>query len=152
MLTCLACLRAHMQTCLACLRTYVPTCLPCFRAHLPACLACFCAYEPTCLAFLFVHVPTCLVCFSCLRVYMLTCYNYKFSVICFPYIFVIVLSFACEIKPLYIPALFLTGEAFNRCYDRLCTIKWFDFCLSLTLSVIFEWLIKGEKWIIVFGS
>ena len=142
MLTCLACLRAHMQTCLACLRT-----------HVPACLACFCAYVPTCLAFLLVHVPTCLVCFSCLRVYMLTCYNYKkFSVICFPYIFVIVLSFSCEIKLLYILVLFLTGEAFNRCYDRLCTIKWFDFCLSLTLSVIFEWLIKGEKWIIVFGS
>ena len=55
-------------------------------------------------------------------------------------------------KLLYILALLLPAEAFNGCYDRLCTIKWFDLCLSITLRVIFKWLIKGESWIIVYGS
>ena len=30
------------------------------------------------------------------------------------------------------------AEAFNGYYDKLCTIKWDDFCLSITLRVIFN--------------
>ena len=135
MLTCLACLRAHLPTCLACLRTHVPTCLACLLAHVP-----------TCIAWLLAHVLTRLACFSCLPAYVLT-------IICFPYIFVIVLSFfSCEIKLLYILTFSYQAEVFNGCCDRLCTIKWFDFCLSMTLRVIFKWLIKSERWIIVCES
>ena len=62
----------------------------------------------------------------------------KFSITSFPYIFVIGLClFSCEIKMLYIFA-----EAFNGCYDKFGSIKWFDFCLSMTLRVNFKWLIK----------
>ena len=43
-------------------------------------------------------------------------------------------------------------ETFNGSYDNLCTIKWFDFCLSKTLRVIFMWLINGEKWIMTGES
>ena len=32
--------------------------------------------------------------------------------------------------------------SFNGCYDKFGTIKWFDFCLSMTLRVNFKWLIK----------
>ena len=44
------------------------------------------------------------------------------------------------------------SEAFNGCYDKLCTMKWFVFCLSITLRVICKWLIKVERWIIMYGS
>ena len=52
------------------------------------------------------------------------------------------LSFSCEIKLLYVLA-FLLLVSLNGCYDKLCTIKWFDFCLSITLRDIFKWLMKG---------
>ena len=39
-------------------------------------------------------------------------------------------------------------EAFNGCYDKIWTIKLFDFCLSRTLRVIFKWLINSARWII----
>ena len=38
----------------------------------------------------------------------------------------------------YIPAFLVKVEALNGCYNILCTIKWFDFCLSRTLRVIFK--------------
>ena len=44
------------------------------------------------------------------------------------------------------------AEAFNGSYDKLCTTKWFDFCLSRTLRVIFKWLINVRRWIIKDGS
>ena len=44
------------------------------------------------------------------------------------------------------------AEAFNGCYDKLFTIKWFDFCLSRTLRVVFKWLIYGGRWIITDRS
>ena len=40
---------------------------------------------------------------------------------------------------LYILALLLpddTTDAFNGCYDRLCTIKWFDFCFESYFQVV----------------
>ena len=40
---------------------------------------------------------------------------------------------------------------YNGC-TMVCTIKWFDFCLSITLRVIFKWLIKGKRWIIMYES
>ena len=43
------------------------------------------------------------------------------------------------------------AEAFNGCYEKLCKIKWFDFCMSITLRVIFKWLVNGGRWIITGG-
>ena len=95
--TCLACLLAHVPTCLRALRDYVLTCLACVRAHVPTCLACLGVYVATYLACLGAHVPTCLPCFgahvpTCSRAITTNNKN-KFSIICFPYMFVIVLSF-----------------------------------------------------------
>ena len=42
---------------------------------------------------------------------------------------------------------FYQEEAFNGCYDKFCTIKWFDFCLSRTLRVILSGLINFGRWI-----
>ena len=133
-------LRAHVPTCFACLRALVRTCFACLRAQLAAlrayvltcrrALRAFCAYVPTCSRDVTTNNKN------------------KFSIICFPYIFVIVLSFSCQIKLLFL----LLIPAFNKCYDRLCKIKWFDFCLNITLRVIFKWLMKGERWILVCGS
>ena len=44
------------------------------------------------------------------------------------------------------------AEAFNGCYDKLSAIKWFDFCFSRTLRVIFKWLISGGTWITTGGG
>ena len=119
---------AHMRTCFVCLCALVPTCFACLRAYVLTCqcvLLAFCAYVPTCSRDVTTNSKK------------------RFSIICFPDIFVIVLSFSCQIKLLFL----LLIPAFNECYDRLCKIKWFDFCLSITLRVIFKWLIKGERWI-----
>ena len=134
-------LRAHVPTCFACLRVTcscanvfcVLTCLAALRAYVLTCwraLLAFCAYVPTCSRDVTTNNKN------------------KFSIICFPYIFVIVLSFSCQIKLLFL----LLIPAFNKCYDRLCKIKWFDFCLNITLRVVFKWLMKGERWILVCGS
>ena len=37
------------------------------------------------------------------------------------------------------------AEGFNGCYDKLCTTKWFDFCSSRTLRVIFMPLINDGR-------
>ena len=94
---CLACLRAHVPTCLACLRAHVPTCFACLPDHVSTCLACLRAHVSTYLACLRAHVPTWLArlvahvsTYSCA---ITTNNKNKFSVICFPNIFVIVLSF-----------------------------------------------------------
>ena len=144
---------AYVSTCLACWRADVPTCLACLRAHLPTCLAC-----------LGVHVPTCLACFAWSRANV-TCVptwssaittnnKNKFSITCFPYIFVIVLClFLLKKNCCTFLHFSYQVETFNGCYDKLCTKKWFDFfCFSITLRVIFKWLIKGERWIIMCGS
>ena len=114
-------------TCPRSLRAYVLTRKRALRA--------FCAKVPTCVRAINTNNKN------------------KFSVICFPYIFVIVLSFfflwnkTCT----FLHCSYL-AEAFNRCYYRLCAIKWFYFCLRITLRVIFKWLIKGGRWIIMRGS
>ena len=52
----------------------------------------------------------------------------------------------------YIPVLIsYQAEAFNGYYDyydKLCTTKWFDFCLSKILG----WLINSGRWIITGGK
>ena len=85
-------LLAHVSTCLACLRAHQPISLACLHAHEPMCLACSRAYVPCVLTYPRVNVL-----------------ENKFSITCFPYIFVIVLSFSCEIKLLYILAFLLPG-------------------------------------------
>ena len=47
---------------------------------------------------------------------------------------------------------FHRAEAFSGCYDKSCLIKWYDFCLSRTLGVIFKSLINSERWIITGGD
>ena len=153
----LTCSYADVPCVLKCSHANVPCALTCLRANVPCVLTCqraLCAYVLTCqraLRALRAHVPTCLACFACSRANVpcvlcaptcsrdMTANNKnKFSITSFPYIFVIGLClFSCEIKMLYIFA-----EAFNGCYDKFGTIKWFDFCLSMTLRVNFKWLIK----------
>ena len=96
--TCLACLRAHMLRCLAYLRAHMPRCLVCSRANMPCVFICSCANVPTCLVCLCARVITCLrtnvPCVFCVPTYsraITTNGKDKFSIICFPYIFVIVL-------------------------------------------------------------
>ena len=63
------------------------------------------------------------------------------------------LSFPYEIKTVVHSWISLTSQKpLMGVMTKLCTIKWFDFCLSITLTVIFKWLIKAEKWIIMYGS
>ena len=161
--TCLACLCAHVLTCLACLRTHLPTCLVCLRAPMPTCFACLRAHVPTCLACLHAqwqralraYVLTRQLALRALRAYVPTCSravttNNKnnFSTICFPYIFVIAFCFVLWLL-LWNMHCSYQAEAFDGCYNKLCTIKWFDFCLSTSLRDIFNWLIKGKRWIIM---
>ena len=138
---CLTCLHAHVPTCLACFRAHVPTCLASLQAHVPRCLTCLC-----------VHVPTCLTCFACLCAHVIN-YKNKFSITCFPYIFMILLClFPMKENCCTFLHFLYRVEAFSGCFDKLCTKKWFDFCLSITLRVIFKWLVKGGRWIIMCGK
>ena len=144
-LTCQSALRACVLTCSRVVCTYVLTCLVCFRAHIPTCLVYLRAHALRALRAHVLYVPTCSR--------TIATNKDKFSIICFPYILVI---FLCFFPVKWNCCTFLhfsyQSEAFNWCYDKLCTIKWFDFCLSITLRVIFKWLIKGERWIIFHGS
>ena len=149
-----------MPKCQRVLRAYVLTCQLALSAYVLTCKHVLCAYVLTCQRALRAYVLTCQSALRALRAYVSTCSRAvtankknKFSILCFPFIFVIALSFFLLWNKTYI---FLhcsyQAEAFNGCYDRLCTIKWFDFCLSITLRVIFKVLIKGEKWIIMCES
>ena len=149
-------LRVHVSTCLAyqrALHTYVLTCQRALRAYLL-----------TCQRVLRAHVLTCQ---RVLRVYVLTCSRAittndkdKFSITCFPYIFVIVLGYMFSVN--FCNCLFpvkwklwyiLTSQKLLMgVYDHLCKMKWFDFCLSITLRVMFTWLIKVERLIIMYAS
>ena len=152
LLMCQRALCAYVPTCLTCLRAHVTTSLVCFRGHVPTCLSCLCAHVPTCLTCLRGHVP-CVPNCSC----GITSNNKnKFSMTCFTYIFgTFSLSFLWKIK-LYMNSIYgkqeclwkhllsefsstfrtfsYQAEAFNGCYNKLCTIKWFDLCLSRTLN------------------
>ena len=99
-IACLTCPRANVLFVLTCSRENVPCVLMCSRANVSCVLT---LTRETCLACLRAHVPTCLVCFSCLHTYLRTYVptylraitankKNKFSIICFTYIFVIVLS------------------------------------------------------------
>ena len=135
----LTCSRNIVPCVLTCSRVYVPCVLPCSR---PMCLACLRDYMITCscLACLRVNV-SCVLCVPTWSRAITTNDKYRFSITCFPYIFVIV--FFLWNKTVVHSCISLT---FNGCYDKLCTMKWFDFCLSIGLRVIFKWLIKGERW------
>ena len=111
--TCLACLHAHVLTCLACLHAYVPWVLTCSPANVSCVFTCSRVNVPCVLTWSSANVPTCSR--------AITTNKNKLSVICFPYIFVITLSF------------YFQAEAFNGCYGKLWKIKRFDFCWSITL-------------------
>ena len=149
-LTCLACLRADEPTCLACLPAHVPTDLVCLRAHVPTCFACSRAHMPTCLASLHAHalrahVLTYLARFACLRA-LTTNNKDKFSII-----YLIIFCFFLWNKIVAHSCISLTSQK-PLTGIKLCTIKWFDFCLNITLRFIFKWLIKHERWIIMHGG
>ena len=136
----------YVLTCQRLLRAYVLTCQHALRTHVLRCsrLACFACSRD--------NVP-CVLCVATYSRAITTNNKDKFSITCFPYIFVIVL---CLFPVKQNRCLFLhfsyRPEAFNRWFDKLCAIKWFDFCLSSTLTVIFKWLIKRERWITMHGS
>ena len=85
---------------------YLPTCQRAFRVYVLTCQRVLLTYVSTCqraLCAFCAYVPTC-------SLDATTNNKNKFSIICFPYIFVIVLSlFLCQIKLLYILALLLPG-------------------------------------------
>ena len=88
----ITCLCAYMLTCLHALCAYV------LRAYVLTCLACLHAYVPcmlTCQRVLYVYVLTsqhlCMLCMSTSSHAITTNDKDKFSITCFPYIFVIVL-------------------------------------------------------------
>ena len=95
-------LRAHVLTCFACLRAHIPTFLACLLAHVPMCFTCqrtLLSYMLTCQCVLRAYVRKYQRTFRTFCAYVPTCSqaitknkNNKFSIICFPYIFVIVLS------------------------------------------------------------
>ena len=101
-LACLRVLRAYMPCvlrCLSCLRAIVPWVLRCSRICVPGALKCsrvnvFCvstrSHDQVLARTLCAHVSTCLACFVCSRA-ITTNDKYRFSITCFPYIFVIVL-------------------------------------------------------------
>ena len=138
----LTCSRAYVPCMLTCSRAYVPSVLTCSRAYVPCVLTRSRAYVPCVLTCSRFYVPCMLTCshnhvlmpcvLTCqralrgLRAYVLTCYNTNDCS----------LFFSCEIKA----------------FGNFCRMKWFDFCLSITLRVTFKWLIKGERWIIIYGS
>ena len=99
-LTCRSALRAYMLTCQLVLRAYVLACLRTLRAYVLTCqrimhltcsrLACFACSR--------ANVPCVLCVPTCSRAITISNKD-KFSITCFPYIFVIVLClFFCEIK------------------------------------------------------
>ena len=137
-------LRVHVSMCLAyqrALHAYVLTCQHALHAHVLTCQRALRAYV---LTFSRANMPCVLCVPTCSRA-ITTNDKDKFSITFFPYIFVIVLClFPVKWKLLYI----LTSQKpLMGVYDHLCKMKWFDFCLSITLRVMFTWLIKLRDWL-----
>ena len=154
--------------CLTCLRDNVPCLLTCSRAHVSCVLKCWRANVLTCS---FANVP-CVPTYSC----AMTSNNKKsFQWHTFLTILVLSLFFFLWNKTKYkmswqarmsLETFALRIQEFSRTFlqfsyqvvalngwcGKLCTVKWFDFCLSRTLRVIFKSLINGEKWIITGGK
>ena len=165
------CLRANVSCVLTCSRANVLYVLTCSRANVPCVFTCPRASVPCVLTCSRANVLCVLVCsranVSCVLTWsrtnilcvltssraITTNNKNKFSVTSLPYIFVIALClFPVKQNCCTFLHFFYQAEAFNRCSDKLCTIKWFDFCLSITLRVIFKWLIKDGRWIIMYRS
>ena len=134
---------------------YVLPCQRVFRAYVLMCQHFLRAYMLTWQLALRAYVLTRQRPLRALRAYVPTCSravttNNKnnFSTIRFPYIFVIALCLVLWLL-LWNMHCSYQAEAFNGCYDKLCAIKWFDFCFSTSLRVIFNLLIKGKRWIIM---
>ena len=142
-------LHAHVPTRLACLRANVSYVLTCSRANVSCVLTCSRASVPCVVTCSRANVSCVLTSPRAIT----TNNKNKFSITCLPYIFVIDLClFPVKQNCCTFLHFFYQAEAFNGCYDKFCTIKWFDFCLSITLRVIFKWLIKDGRWIIMYGS
>ena len=148
-------MRACVLTCQRALCAYVLPCQRVLRAYVLMCQRVLRAYMLTWQRALRAYVLTRQRALRALRAYVPTCSravttNNKnnFSTICFPYIFVIAFCFVLWLL-LWNMHCSYQAEAFDGCYNKLCTIKWFDFCLSTSLRDIFNWLIKGKRSIIM---
>ena len=105
LLTCQHVLRAYVPMCHCSMCAYVLTCQRALHAYVLTCQRALHAYMFTCERVLHAYVLTCQHALHAFHVYVPTCScaittNNKnsFSILCFFYIFVIVLSFSCEIK------------------------------------------------------
>ena len=123
-------LRVYMLTCQCVLHAYVLTCQCASRLYLITSQRALRAYVVTCLTYSRAHVLTCLTCLRANVPCMPTCSRTttsnnknKFSMAYFT-------SF-WEFSSTFLHFLY-QAEVFNGCYDKLCTIKWFNFCLSRT--------------------
>ena len=96
--TCFACLRAHLPTwlpCLRALRSYVPCVVTCQRT-----LCASCAYVPRCSRAITTNNKN------------------KFSVICFPYTFVIVISFFFLWNKTVVHSCVIVYKKTDKCYNE----------------------------------
>ena len=148
-------MRACVLTCQRALCAYVLPCQRVLRAYVLMCQRVLRAYMLTWQRALRAYVLTRQRTLRALRAYVPTCSravttNNKnnISTICFPHIFVIAFCFVLWLL-LWNMHCSYQAEAFDGCYNKLCTIKWFGFCLSTSLRDIFNWLIKGKRWIIM---
>ena len=110
--------------CLTCLRDNVPCLLTCSRAHVSCVLKCWRANVLTCSYKMSWQAR------MSLETFVLRIQEFSRTFLQFSYQVV----------------------ALNGWCGKLCAVKWFDFCLSRTLRVIFKSLINGEKWIITGGK
>ena len=134
-------LRAYFPKYQRAFGTYVLTCQRVLRVYL---LACSRANVPCMVMCLRVNVPWVLWVPTCSRA-KTTINENRISITYFPHIFVIVLClFPVKLNCCTFLHFSYQSEAFNGCYNKFCTIKWFDFRLSTTLRVVLKWLIESE--------
>ena len=117
-------------SCAHAVRAYMLTCQRTLHAYVFTCQHALHAYVSTCLACLRAHVSTYLACLRANVSWMLFCYCTVVHSCFFSY----------------------QAKAFNEWYDKRFRIKWFDFCLSRTLRIIFKSLIHSGRWIITGES
>ena len=149
LIACLTCSHANMPCVLTCSSAKVHCVLMCLRANVQHALH---AHVPTCLACLRAHVPLpCVLCVStCSRV-ITTNDKGKSSITCFPYILRLFFIFFLWNKTVAHSCVSLTSQ---KSLTGAVTnfVQWNGLSFVWTLRVIFKWLIKVERCIIMYGS
>ena len=126
-------LRAYVLLCQRVLHAYVPTCLQCLRAHVQTYLACL--FVPT---FVHAHLMQLQMTIS------FQWYVFDMLVLCLLFLSSKTVIHYCIAHTRQKPLAYVMTD--------FAKIKWFDFYLSITLRVVFKWLVKGERWILMCGS